>query len=47
MSKPQGNNDNNNKDATSKNDGDHNVVFFAMVAVGAHDVIGGGDSSGD
>jgi hypothetical protein len=36
-----------NEDATSKNDGNHNIVFFAMVAVGASDVACGNDGGGD
>ncbi len=35
------------KDAASKNDGNHNVVFFAMAMVGAYDVVGGGNGRSD
>ncbi len=38
---------NDDEDAASKNDGNHDVVFLATVAVGALDVVCSGDGSGD
>jgi hypothetical protein len=39
--------DNDDEDAASKNDSNHDVVFFVTVTVGAYDVVCGGDGSGD
>jgi hypothetical protein len=38
---------NDDEDAASKNNGDHDVVFLATVAVGVLDVVYGGDGGGD
>jgi hypothetical protein len=46
LSKPQSNKDNNNKDATSMKDGNHDIVLFTMVAVGAYNVVSGGKDRG-